>query len=90
MVVGPAVVPAIAALVINVAAVARNAAVTTAARHHDRKPCAVSRKNTSSLWIRVHRARKRPARYPPIPEAITCITISQRIAPAPMVAADAP
>src|SRR6185312_7465059 len=55
-----------------------------------RKPCAVSRKYTSSLWMFAHFVRSRPARYPPIDELRTSSTISQMIDAVPIVEADAP
>src|ERR1017187_8880460 len=72
------------------AADAKKAAVITTATAHARKPWAVSRKYTSSEWMETHFVRSRPARYPPIAEAINCIMITHTMAAVPIAEADAP
>jgi hypothetical protein len=46
-------------------------ALRTVASAHAINPLAVSRKKTSSVWMRVHFVRSRAARYPPIADDIT-------------------
>ena len=53
------------------------AATSTVATAQVIKPCAVSRKKTSCVCVLIHRVRNRPATYPPKPEEIHCVTISQ-------------
>src|SRR5271165_1512703 len=49
----------------------------TVATHHVMKPCAVSLKKTSCVWIPTHRVRKRPAMYPPAHADSHCVKMSQ-------------
>src|ERR1019366_1242265 len=44
----------------------------------------------SCVWTLTHFVRSRPAKYPPIDEAISCMRTSQMIAVQPTVEADAP
>src|ERR1035438_9168189 len=72
------------------AAAARKDAVITRATVQTRNPWAVSRKYTSCVWIVAHLVRSRPAKYPPMAEAMICMAINQTMAPLPTAEADAP
>jgi len=56
--------------------VAKVAATRTVATAHITSPCAVSRKNTSCVWVPIHLVRSLPVIYPPNPDDTHCITMS--------------
>jgi hypothetical protein len=55
-----------------------------------RKPCAVSRKKTSSVWTVTHRVRSRPARYPPSTEASNWTTVTHTMVDTPAAVPEIP
>src|SRR5689334_22092771 len=75
---------------IDVAVDARNATLNTSATAQATNPFAVSRKNTSSVWMSVHFVRRRPVRYPPNADAMMAMRISQTMARSPAVDAVRP
>src|SRR5580658_10171188 len=70
------------------AAEANRNAVMTAPTAQTSRPCAVSRKKTSSVCAATQRVRRRPARYPPRPEANNCTAMNHAPANRPKVATD--
>jgi len=58
------------------------------ARAQAKKPCAVSRKKISSVRIPTHFVRRRPVKYPPIPEATHWVTINPMAAALPKAAGE--
>src|SRR6185312_14952086 len=69
---------------------ARIAAPATVARAHVTKPWAVSRKNTSSVWVPTHFVLSRPVMYPPSAADSHCTTINQMAVITLKVVAEAP
>src|SRR2546421_8477198 len=77
-------------LIAEPTAEARKPATMTVATAHVMKPCAVSRKNTSCVWVLAHLVLRRPARYPPTPDDSHCTTMNHAAVIHATPVADAP